>query len=143
MEDPALFISAGDPSGDNAASRLAYHLKEKIPNIQLFGLGGKKLAALGQKQYADPNRLAVMGFWEAIKNYFFFRKLFYNLLDEIKTKKPKAADSGCFSQRELLCRRSQGLFFFHSSIFSVWLKSCPLGAVSHELGQRDNDYGSY
>lgn len=91
MEDPALFISAGDPSGDNAASRLAHHLKEKIPNIQLFGLGGKKLASLGQEQFAEPNRLAVMGFWEAIKNYFFFRKLFYTLLDEIKSRQPKAA----------------------------------------------------
>jgi len=42
----------------------------------------------GQEQIVDGSRLAVMGFWEVIKRYGFFRKLFHQCLDEIKKRKP-------------------------------------------------------
>ena len=90
MDDrPSLFVSAGDPSGDNAASRLLVHLKESTINFQLFGLGGDRLRKLGQVQLADSSDLAVLGFWEVAKQYFFFRSLFKRCLREIKSRRPK------------------------------------------------------
>ena len=45
----------------------------------------------GQEQLSESSRLAVMGFWEVAKHYFFFRKLFYQCLDEIKKRRPHCA----------------------------------------------------
>ncbi|MBU0983161.1 MAG: lipid-A-disaccharide synthase [candidate division Zixibacteria bacterium] len=90
MDEPLLFVSAGDPSGDNATSRAMARLKEIRPGLKLVGLGGPRLQALGQEQLADPADLAVLGFWEVAKRYFYFRNLFNRCLDEIKDRRPKA-----------------------------------------------------
>lgn len=90
MSDASLFVSAGDPSGDNAAARLVKALRQSHPDLKLFGLGGPRLAGLGQEQSARPSELAVLGFWEVAKRYFFFRRLFHRCLDEIREKRPKA-----------------------------------------------------
>ncbi len=90
MDKTALFLSAGDPSGDNAAARLVVALKELIPDLTIFGLGGEKLKLLGQDQLAEGNELAILGFWEVAKRYFFFRRLFYRCIDEVKRRRPAA-----------------------------------------------------
>ena len=73
----SIFISAGDPSGDNALSRVIEELKKQHTELTFFGLGGKRLQKLGQEQFADREDLAVIGFWEVAKKYLFFRKLFH------------------------------------------------------------------
>ncbi len=90
MGQPLLFIAAGDPSGDNATSRVVSSLKSSVPNLEFFGLGGPRLKELGQEQLADSADLAVLGFWEVAKRYFYFRSLFHRCLDEIKTRRPSA-----------------------------------------------------
>lgn len=91
METTTLFLSAGDPSGDNAAGRLAMALKRLVPQLSIFGLGGERLKQLGQEQLAGGADLAVLGFWEVAKRYLFFRKLFYQCVDEITRRRPAAA----------------------------------------------------
>ncbi|MFQ5454160.1 MAG: lipid-A-disaccharide synthase [Candidatus Zixiibacteriota bacterium] len=88
MNNKTVFLSAGDISGDNAASKLVFSLKKLNPNLNFFGLGGNKLKKLGQYQLAEPEELAVIGFWEVAKRYLFFRKLLKLCLCEIKNKKP-------------------------------------------------------
>ena len=91
MAENSIFLSAGDLSGDNAASRLLRALKIKDSNLSCFGLGGNKLKELNQEQLTDFNNLTVIGFWEVAQNYLFFRKLFKNTITEIKKRNPKAA----------------------------------------------------
>lgn len=43
----------------------------------------------GQEQLTENSRLAVMGFWEVVKHYSFFRKLFHQCLNEIRLRKPE------------------------------------------------------
>jgi lipid-A-disaccharide synthase len=90
MDDPLLFISAGDPSGDIAVSRVVSSLREKSDRLRVFGLGGPRLKRLGQAQLAEPSELAVLGFYEVAKRYFFFRQLFQKCVDEITRRRPKA-----------------------------------------------------
>ena len=84
----SIFISAGDPSGDNALSRVIEELNTAHSNLTYFGLGGKRSHKLGQEQFADQEDLAVIGFWEVAKKYLFFRKLLNQCLKEIKSRKP-------------------------------------------------------
>lgn len=90
MDQPSLFLSAGDPSGDNAGARLIEALKSKQPSLTLAGLGGRRLAALGQEQLTAPDRLAVLGFWEVAKQFFFFKKLMTQSVEWIKENRPAA-----------------------------------------------------
>ncbi len=90
MGQPLLFISAGDPSGDNATARVVTSLKSSVPDLRFFGLGGPRLKELGQEQLADSADLAVLGFWEVAKRYFYFRSLFNRCLNEIRTRRPSA-----------------------------------------------------
>lgn len=90
METASLFISAGDPSGDNASARLVQSLRLMRPDLQLMGLGGVRLRALGQEQLAEPADLAVLGFWEVVKRYGFFRDLMHRAVDTIAQRRPTA-----------------------------------------------------
>jgi lipid-A-disaccharide synthase len=91
MDPTTFFLSAGDLSGDNAASRLMRALKSHFPKLEFFGLGGEKLKQLGQDQLADGDELAVLGFWEVAKRYGFFSRLLYRCVDEITRRRPAAA----------------------------------------------------
>ena len=88
MSAPTFFLSAGDPSGDNAAARLTDQLRKKVPDLTLFGLGGSRLRTLGQEQLADPGDLAVLGFWEVARHFRFFQKLLRRCADEIRLRRP-------------------------------------------------------
>ncbi len=90
MDESLLFISAGDPSGDIAVSRVLSALREKSANLRVFGLGGPRLKQLGQEQLAEPSDLAVLGFWEVARRYLFFRKLFHTCVQEIERRRPRA-----------------------------------------------------
>lgn len=89
MNDPLLFISAGDPSGDIAAGRLAAVLRRRQPGIAFCGLGGERLSALGQEQFASGRDLAVLGFWEVARRFQYFQKLMTRCVSEIKQRRPK------------------------------------------------------
>lgn len=89
MSEPALFISAGDPSGDIASARLMSALLARRPDLTAFGLGGERLRALGQRQFAAPSDLAVLGFWEVARRYWFFRSLMLRCVGEIERVRPK------------------------------------------------------
>ena len=40
-----IMIVAGEPSGDLQASRVAVELKEIVPDLELFGMGGDLMEA--------------------------------------------------------------------------------------------------
>jgi lipid-A-disaccharide synthase len=88
MQTTTLFLAAGDPSGDNAASRLITGLKDINPDFTFFGLGSSKLKKAGQDQLAEGNELAVLGFWEVARRGRFFRKLLVRCVEEIKSRHP-------------------------------------------------------
>ncbi len=89
VPNPPIFISAGDPSGDIAGSLLLEQLQQQNNSFDFFGLGGSRMRALGQNQPVDGKELAVLGFWEVAKRFFFFKKLMNDVVNSIKEKKPK------------------------------------------------------
>lgn len=88
MSSPLFFLSAGDPSGDNASARLVEELTGRLQGLSLFGLGGPRLRQGGQEQLAEPADLAVLGFWEVAKRFRFFQKLMARCVNEIRSRCP-------------------------------------------------------
>ncbi len=68
MSSRAIFLAAGEQSGDLHAAELARELKRRIPGVRLYGLGGSRMAAEGVELLADLDRLAVLGFAEVVRH---------------------------------------------------------------------------
>lgn len=85
-----LFLCAGEPSGDARAAELMKALSERIPDIEYTGVGGKKMAALATGPFIDWADEAVVGLWDVIKKYGWFRKQFRERLEQIEAEKPDA-----------------------------------------------------
>lgn len=60
---------AGEPSGDLLASHLIAALKERLPDAVFFGIGGPRMEALGFDAWWPMEKLSVMGYVDALKNY--------------------------------------------------------------------------
>jgi len=61
-----LLLSCGEASGDLYAGALVRALKQREPDIDVFGLGGERFAAAGGRLVADFHGLSVTGLTEAL-----------------------------------------------------------------------------
>jgi len=62
---PAIFVSAGEPSGDRHAAAVAQSLATAVRGITLAGVGGPAMAAAGVRLIHDLAPLQTMGVVEA------------------------------------------------------------------------------
>lgn len=85
-----LLMVAGEASGDSHGAELIYALKAQHPRIRIIGVGGPRMAAAGQEQLFDLAAHAVLGLTEVLKQYFKFRRFFYQVLDLAKRERPDA-----------------------------------------------------
>ncbi|MCK9595063.1 MAG: lipid-A-disaccharide synthase [Candidatus Omnitrophica bacterium] len=92
MEKPKkILIVCGEASGDLHAAHLVSEIKKIYPSVRFAGLGGNKLKAAGVELYYDLTKLAVIGFWEVLKNLKTFKKIFRRVLEEAQKDKPDLA----------------------------------------------------
>ncbi len=85
-----LLIVAGEASGDEHAARLLKDLRAKRPDLKVAALGGPKLREEGAGLVFDLTRHAVVGIFEVLRNYGFFKKLFEETLSWIGKIRPQA-----------------------------------------------------
>ena len=64
-----IAMVAGEPSGDLLASHLIAALKERLPDAVFFGIGGPRMESQGFEAWWPIEKLAVMGYVDALKNY--------------------------------------------------------------------------
>lgn len=85
-----IAIVAGEISGDIQAGRLVKELKRIVPDLYIWGIGGPKMREQGVELISDITDLAVVGFWEVLKDYRRIRRVFYKILEQINTRYPDA-----------------------------------------------------
>lgn len=91
MNNTSIYLIAGEVSGDTHGAELMHALKDAIPAVQLLGTGGPDMrAASGDKVRDWVEDAAVMGIWEVLKHYRWFKKQFDRMLAEIIEAKPTA-----------------------------------------------------
>jgi len=88
--NPCICIVAGDPSADFPGKNLISEITRACPEMKLFGLGGPQMQEAGLEALADYRELAVLGFWEVLPRFFFFRRLLARMADMIEKRKPRA-----------------------------------------------------
>ena len=86
-----LLVSSGEPSGDLYAGELVRHLREGVPELEVFGLGGDRLQAQGARLLAHVSELAVVGLVEVLRHLRRLRAVFRSVLREVDRERPHAA----------------------------------------------------
>ena len=80
---------AGEASGDEHASLLLEELMARKPEMSVAALGGPELKAKGASLLFNLVDHSVVGIFEVLRNYGFFKKLFRQTLDWIEENQPK------------------------------------------------------
>lgn len=85
-----LFVVAGETSGDTHAAALLEELRALHPDLQVSGLGGPKLHAFSDRVEDWTHDAAVVGLWDVLRRYGWFRKKFHETAARIAAEKPDA-----------------------------------------------------
>ena len=87
----AIYFVAGEVSADNHGAALMRSLRELAVDLNFIGRGGPQMRAIAGKQFKNwIGDAAVLGLWEVIRKYGYFREQFRQTLNEIKEGKPDA-----------------------------------------------------
>ncbi|MEO5913421.1 MAG: lipid-A-disaccharide synthase [Luteolibacter sp.] len=84
-----VYVVAGELSGDVHGAGLLRSLKEMVPDLEIRGVGGAEMAEVagaGLKDWVED--AAVMGVWEVLKRYGWFKERFTEMLAALKTFQP-------------------------------------------------------
>src|SRR6266567_5927512 len=86
-----LYFVAGEASGDNHGAELMRSLRQLAVDLHFIGRGGPRMKAIAGRQFHDwIGNAAVLGLWEVIRNYGYFREKFRETLSEVEKSKPDA-----------------------------------------------------
>jgi lipid-A-disaccharide synthase len=88
---PRLLISCGEASGDLYGAELVRHLRERVPGLDVLGLGGDRLQDQGASLFAHVRDLAVVGLLEVVSHLRHLRSVFRRVVDEADRRPPDAA----------------------------------------------------
>ena len=91
MKSKTIYFVAGEASADNHGAALMRSLREFDTDLNFIGRGGPQMQAISGEQFKNwIDYAAVLGLWEVIKKYGYFRRQFRETLDEIEKNKPDA-----------------------------------------------------
>ena len=84
-----VYVVAGELSGDAHGEGLLRSLKEIVPGVEIHGVGGPKMQGVAGSGLADwVEDAAVMGVWEVLKRYGWFKERFHSMLADLKKFQP-------------------------------------------------------
>jgi len=87
---PSIYVVAGEASGDARGAELLEALRKHLPSVHILGAGGPKMQALAQGPFLEWTAEAVVGLWDVLKKYGYFKTQFNRMLEEIAAHNPDA-----------------------------------------------------
>ena len=91
MKPKTIYFVAGESSADNHGAAVMRALRDLDPDVQFAGRGGPQMKTLAGAPFenwiADAG---VLGLWEVLKKYGYFRSKFHETLDQIEEIEPAA-----------------------------------------------------
>ena len=86
-----IYFIAGETSGDNHGAALMQALRRFQPDIKLLGRGGLQMKQIAGERLLDwSDQAGIVGLWEVVNHYGYFRREFEKTLNEIAAAKPDA-----------------------------------------------------
>ena len=81
-------IVAGEASGDLHGSGLVREMFNMQPDLEIFGIGGDRMKQQGVRLLYHINEMSVIGFWDVLKRFPFFKKVYRNLVSAMDENSP-------------------------------------------------------
>ncbi len=85
-----LYLVAGEASGDARGAELMRALRGRDAALEFFGAGGREMRALADGDFLDWADEAVVGLWDVLKKYGYFKAEFDRMLADIARVAPAA-----------------------------------------------------
>ena len=86
-----IYFVAGEVSADNHGAALMRSLRVLDPELKFIGRGGPQMQRVAGAQFKNwIGDAAVLGLWEVLRKYGYFREQFSQALNEIRESKPDA-----------------------------------------------------
>ena len=85
-----FYVVAGEASGDARGVELLRAMRERAPGTEFLGAGGREMRAFVGDAIFDWADEAVVGLWDVLKKYGYFRAQFHRMLAEIEAANPDA-----------------------------------------------------
>jgi len=91
MKPMTIYFVAGEVSADNHGAALMRSLRAMDPNLKFSGRGGPQMQQVAGEQFNNwIGDAAVLGLWEVLRKYGYFRAQFHQTINEILRTKPDA-----------------------------------------------------
>ncbi len=90
MQAKRIYIIAGEASGDAHGAVLMREMAALVPDLQFYGAGGSEMKLIAGDQFLDWTQEAVVGLWDVLVKYPYFREKFYWMYREIRQLEPDA-----------------------------------------------------
>lgn len=86
----SVYVVAGEVSGDTHGAELMEALREELGEVEFHGLGGPEMARLSGGLVEDwVDEAAVVGLWEVLRRYGWFKEKFDQVLADLLQRKPE------------------------------------------------------
>ena len=86
-----IYFVAGEASADNHGAALMQALRRSDVDLTFVGRGGPQMKAIAGGRFNNwIDKAGVLGLWEVIKQYAYFRQQFTETLGEVAQSKPDA-----------------------------------------------------
>jgi lipid-A-disaccharide synthase len=86
-----IYFVAGEASADNHGAALMRSLRLLDPELKFIGRGGPQMQQIAGVQFNNwIGDAAVLGLWEVLRKYAYFRQQFDQTLTEIQESRPDA-----------------------------------------------------
>jgi lipid-A-disaccharide synthase len=118
-----LLVVAGEASGDLHGARLISELRRRVPDLEVFGLGGDEMQGAGLEAVAHSSEISVVGITEVLKILPRAREVFAGLLREVDRRRPALAvliDFPDFNLRLAKQLKARGLEVVYYISPQVW-----------------------
>src|SRR5215469_1338983 len=88
MQAKRIYIIAGEASGDAHGAVLMREIAALVSNVQFFGAGGPEMRSIAGSHFMDWTQEAVVGLWDVLVKYPYFREQFYRMYREVRRLEP-------------------------------------------------------
>jgi lipid-A-disaccharide synthase len=85
-----LYLVAGEASGDARGAELMRALRARHPRLEFLGAGGPQMKGIAGGEFLDWADEAVVGLWDVLKKYGYFKEQFDRMLADLVRTEPDA-----------------------------------------------------
>jgi lipid-A-disaccharide synthase len=88
LMSPKITLIAGEASGDLHGAHLVKSIQMQLPEAKFYGIGGVRMQEAGVDLFHDISQLGVTGAWEVLAKIHTIRKVFFQVIQALKTNRP-------------------------------------------------------